>query len=58
MTVETSKVSWWSKATVRQKLAQLDGGIELEMSAEQIAICSGTTADDVEKFALKHNRHI
>lgn len=58
MRLITTKVSWWDNTTTVRRLKQLDGGIELEMSAEHIAICSGTTADIIEKFALKHNRHL
>jgi len=55
---KVTSIDWWSRATTSRRLSQIDGGIELGMSAEHIAICSGTDAETIEKFALQHNRHI
>lgn len=55
---KVTSIDWWSRATTRRRLAQIDGGIELDMSAEHIAICSGTNAETIEKFAVQHKRHI
>lgn len=57
-TTKVTSVDWWSRATTSRKLAQIDGGIEIGMTAEQIAICSGCEATDIEDFATSHNRHI
>ena len=49
-------MSWWSKATEAQKLAQIDGGIECGMTGPQVAMASGTTRSAVHSFAIAHGR--
>ena len=49
-------MSWWEKANTEQKLAQLDSGIGLGMTAAAVAIASGTTVSAVQQFAYNHER--
>lgn len=49
-------MTWWSKASEAQKLAQIDGGISLGMSHAQIAMASRTSAGAIAGFASRHNR--
>lgn len=44
---------WWSKATEAQKLAQIDGGIDCEFTARQIALASGTTVAAIYRFVQR-----
>lgn len=52
----TSKFSWWSRASTEQKLAQIDGGIELGMSGRHIALNVGATRSAVLEFGRRHGR--
>lgn len=52
----TSKISWWSRASTEQKLAQIDGGIECGMSGRFIAMNVGTTRAAVLEFGRRHGR--
>ena len=51
---------WWYRASQPQKLAQIDGGIQLGMTAKQVAMLSGVAGDHahaiVNNFALRHGR--
>lgn len=49
-------MSFWSQATVEQRLAQIDGGIECRMSASQIAMNCGASKDAVRQFGTRHGR--
>lgn len=50
---------WWDRASIEQRLVQVDAGIELGMTALQIALASGFRDGlEVGKFALNHARHI
>ena len=48
--------TFWKHASVEQKLAQLDGGIELQMTSAQIAMNVGASAVAVRAFAHHHDR--
>lgn len=53
-------MSWWSKASEAQKLAQIDGGIECGLSAREVAIASGLRGDQhgaVNYVARSNGRH-
>lgn len=52
----TSKISWWSRASTEQKLAQIDGGIELGMSGRHIALNVGATRSAVLEFGRRYGR--
>lgn len=52
----THKISWWSRASSEQKLAQIDGGIELGMSSRQIALNVGATRAAVLEFGRRAGR--
>jgi hypothetical protein len=52
----TSKISWWSRASTEEKLAQIDGGIECKMSGQHIALNVGTTRAAVLEFGRRHGR--
>jgi hypothetical protein len=50
---------WWTNATLEQRLAQIDGGIECGMTARAIGACSGLgmdAADVVNGVAQNHLR--
>lgn len=60
---------WWYRATTEQRLAQIDAGIELGMTAAQVAMNCGCLADQdfnargqlgsgklVSDYALRHGR--
>lgn len=50
---------WWDRASVEQRLAQIDAGIELGMTALQVAMASGSPDGvAVGAFALNHGRHM
>lgn len=49
-------MSWWSKATTEQRLAQIDGGIECGMSANHIGMNCGTSASTCGAFGRNHGR--
>lgn len=53
---QTSPNSWWRRATTEQRLAQLDGAIELGMTAAQLALNCGSNAANCHVFASRHNR--
>lgn len=54
----TSKISWWSRASTEQKLAQIDGGIECGMTAKQIAKnLRVKTAQSIYHLGNLHGRH-
>lgn len=48
---------WWYTATRDQKLAQIDGGIELGMNARQVAMVTGALPATVQAFACAYDRH-
>jgi hypothetical protein len=51
-------MSFWRKATVEQKLAQIDGAIELGMTSVQCARnCGASTDMAVRNFAGRHGRN-
>lgn len=49
-------MSFWSNSTTFQKLAQIDGGISLGMTARQIAMNCGTKRDNVASLGRRHGR--
>ncbi|MDK4720100.1 hypothetical protein PH552_12170 [Rhizobium sp. CNPSo 3968] len=49
-------MSFWEKSTDKQKLAQIDGGIECRLTIRQIAMNCGTTRAALSHFARKHGR--
>lgn len=49
--------NWWHVATTEQKLAQITGGIECGMTAQQIAMCSGARVANVSMFAVRRSIH-
>ncbi|TWB61665.1 hypothetical protein FBZ98_1011010 [Rhizobium sp. ERR 922] len=49
-------MSFWEKSTDEQKLAQIDGGIELGMTVRQIATNCGTTRSALSYFGRKNGR--
>jgi len=53
---------WWYRASIEQRLAQIDGGVECGLTARQVAMVSGVDMDRhpaqvVASFAIKHGRH-
>ena len=48
---------FWKIATTEQKLAQIDGAIELGLTSKQCAFNCGTTDGAVRGFGYKHGRH-
>lgn len=51
--------SWWHRATVEQRLAQIDGGIECGLSAREVAIAVGLSGEAhgaVSAFAAQNGR--
>ncbi len=53
-------MSWWDQASVEQRLAQIDGGIECGLSARFVAIasgCSDAKSRYISAFARDHGRH-
>ena len=52
----TQKLSWWACASTQQKLAQIDGGIELGLSGRHIAINVGAPRAAVLDFGHRHGR--
>lgn len=64
-----SRPGWWYRATNEERLAQIDGGIELGMTASQVALNCGCLYEQnytngstlgsgslVNHFALNHGR--
>lgn len=49
-------MTFWSNATTEQRLAQIDGGIELLMTSSQIAKNCGTTSHQIKYFSYAHGR--
>jgi len=49
-------MSWWDKASDEQRLAQIDGGIECQMSRGQVATNLGTTFKSIRNFCIKNGR--
>jgi len=49
-------MTFWTQATDTQRLAQIDGGIELRMSIRQIAINVGAEPHQVKALGVKHGR--
>jgi hypothetical protein len=51
-------MSWWKSASVEQRLAQIDGGIECWMTARQVAAACGLRDGShvVASFAAFHRR--
>lgn len=49
-------MSWWARATTEQRLAQIDGGISLGMTARQIALNCGTQRDNLYAFGRRRGR--
>lgn len=56
-------MSWWDRASRDERLAQIDAGIELGMSAHQVAMNCGCVYDGdkkgalLDKFARYYGRH-
>lgn len=50
-------MSFWKTATTEAKLAQIDGGISLGMTAKQVGMNCGTTGGAVRAFAIANGRH-
>lgn len=48
--------TFWQHASVEQKLAQIDGGIELQMTSAQVAKNCGTSPASVRAFAMHNGR--
>lgn len=51
-----TKEGWWHNASVEQRLAQIDGGIECGLTAGQVAMVSGSTPGAVGSFAIFYGR--
>lgn len=55
-------MSWWKHATREQRLAQIDGGIALNMTGKQVAINCGLLShgepapETICAYASKYNR--
>ena len=49
-------MTFWRKASIEQKLAQIDGGIECDMTIRQIAMNVGATRTAVAEFGRRHGR--
>ena len=49
-------MSFWNTATQEQKLAQIDGGLELGLTANQVAINCGVKPFTLTAFARFHGR--
>ncbi|ULJ73628.1 hypothetical protein [Rhizobium gallicum] len=49
-------MTFWDKASIAERLAQIDGGIELCMTKRQIAMNCGTTMEDISAFGRQHGR--
>jgi hypothetical protein len=51
---------WWASATLEQRLAQIDGGIECGLAAREVAMICGIRvahpAEMVAAFASRHGR--
>lgn len=49
-------MTFWTTATQEQKLAQIDGALELGVNSNQLAMNCGTTPAAVRQFARNHGR--
>ena len=47
---------WWHHASTEQKLAQIDAGIELGLTARQVALASGCNWLNLSRVAHYHGR--
>lgn len=48
---------WWHRASTEQKLAQVDAGIEIGLTARQVALACGVErSQTVTQFANYHER--
>lgn len=50
--------AWWPRASQSQRLAQLDGGIEVGLTAPQMAMVLGGNPNGIRQFAWLHGRKI
>lgn len=50
-------MSFWQHASTQQRLAQIDGSIEVGMTMRQTAMNLGTTVHRIDYFSSKHGRH-
>ena len=48
---------FWKIATTEQKLAQIDGAIDLGLTSKQCAFNCGTTPGGIRSFASYHGRY-
>jgi len=53
---QTNPNSWWSRSTTDERLAQIDGGIELGMPARLVAFNCGTVRHTLHSFAMRYGR--
>ncbi len=51
-------MTWWKNASTSQRLAQIDAGIELGLTARQIALASGVTASVIHHTAGSNGRSL
>lgn len=49
-------MSFWSKASTEQKLAQIDGAIALGLTSKQCGMNCGAADFNIRYFAAKHGR--
>ena len=50
-------MTFWKTASKAQKLAQIDAGIELGMTARQVAMNLGTTREALKVWASRNGRN-
>ena len=50
-------MTFWKTASKAQKLAQIDAGIELGMTARQVGLNVGAHKNTVQQFARENGRH-
>ncbi|KQU96807.1 hypothetical protein ASD00_18345 [Ensifer sp. Root31] len=50
------KSSWWAGASKEQKLAQIDGGIDCDISAKHIAMNVGATVSAIHEYGRRNGR--
>ncbi len=48
--------TFWKHASLEQKLAQVDGAIELQMTSAQLAMNVGASPASIRAFAHHHDR--
>jgi len=51
-------MTWWDHASVEQRLAQINGGIECGLTARQIGLCVGARPSQVHAVAINGGLHI